>query len=109
MKSPYPEVSAKNPFFYVTVSGVDLSAITGLGDVRLQVYRVQHSDIPLSSVDYTPLEQRKNKFTFVLDNSVFSMDGGRFQADLYVLDSLMASTYFTYNKAEPTLVGSTNV
>lgn len=109
MKVPYPLVNANSPFFYVTVTGIDLTTLTGTGITQLQVYRVQKSSVPINSVNFIPLEQNKNKFTFVFDDTLFGQEGGRFQADFYYLGNWVASTYFVYDKCEPELVGSTNV
>jgi hypothetical protein len=53
MKIPYPIVSKKNPFFYIAVSGIDLSSITTTGDTKLQVYRVwkntSNTDTPVDT------------------------------------------------------------
>lgn len=109
MKIPYPMVNAKKPFFYVDITGIDLTTVAGTGITQLQVYRVQKSSAPINPVNFTPLEQAKNKFTFVFDDTLFSQVGGRYQADFYYLGTLVASTYFVYDKCEPKLIGSTNV
>lgn len=142
MKIPYPLVTSKKPFFYVTVTGVDLSAIVTTGDTKLQVYRVwrenRGTDQPLASTDlnmppdyisqynvppyysgqsnqpiqaisYTPLEQKKNKFTFVFDSNLFALAGGRYRADFYYKGVYISSTLFVYNKQSVQVAGSINV
>lgn len=111
MKIPYPVVTNKNPFFYVTVSGVDLSKIVTTGVTELQVYRVQsnQADAVSMAIHYNPLEAKKNKFTFVFDDNLFNLDGGRYQADFYYLGTLVASLFFQYSKDTSSISGSVNV
>lgn len=143
MKIPYPIVSTKNPFFYLTVNGFDFASVTPVGDTRVQVYRVWAStsdkDPPLVSdslnmppdyispynippyysgpadstaidmVVYDPVEQRKNKFTFVFDDQLFDQNGGRYRADFYYLGVYVAHSYFVYAKKETVMTGSTYV
>lgn len=145
MIPPYPIVTAKKPFFYVTVDGVDLTTIKTTGATQLQVYRVWKnsnnptsspsstslnsppdyvspynippyytgSDVgtntPINPINYTPLEQKKNKFTFVFDSQLFTQGGGRYQADFYYLGTLVASLFFIYQADVPEITGMTNV
>jgi hypothetical protein len=145
VKIPYPIISRKNPFFYITVNGFDLTSVTTTGDTVLRVYRVWKNttgdDIPATSnslnmppnytspynippyysgnnngasapvdpVDYTPIEQKKNKFTFVFDEELFDMEAGRYRADFYYKGTYVSHTYIVYSKKDTSLVGSINV
>lgn len=145
MKIPYPVVSKTSPFFYLSVSGIDLTTITTTGTTQLQVYRVwknttcndtppngtsfnmppdfvspynvppyftgsgSNANTPINPVNYAPTDQKKNRFTFVFDNNLFNMDGGRYRADFYYKGTYVASAYLTYCKPEVMVAGSANV
>jgi hypothetical protein len=116
VKIPYPIVCNNNPFFYVAVSGIDLTSITTTGDTKLQVYRVTKGcdavtspDSPVNAINYNVVEQKKNKFTFALDSQLFNMDGGRYRADFYYKGTYIHSTEFMYAKQLLQLSGSSNV
>lgn len=143
MKNPYPVVSEKNPFYYIVVSGIDLSTIATTGDTKLQVYRVwkyatdkdtpsdgtsfnmppdyvspynvppyyagSNTITPIDPVDFVPIEQRKNRFTFVMDDTLFTKLGGRYRGDFYYKGTYISSAYFTYSKLETAIAGSANV
>lgn len=115
MRLPYPTVTKKNPFLYITVCGVDFKALaSNVGPTQLQVYRVQKrggSPInyaayqPLSPIYYTPLQQTKNKFTFVLDDQLFQYAGGRYYGRLQYNGVWIGSLEFIYDKPEVELDG----
>lgn len=146
MKIPYPIVSKKNPFFYVTVDGFDFSAVTATGDTRIQVYRVWRntsdkdppptngafnmppdyvspynippyyvapadgsSDTAWDLMIYTPIEQKRNRFSFIFDDAFLAQDGGRYRADFYYKGTYVTHVYFVYNKQNVKATGSVYV
>lgn len=110
MKIPYPVVNNKKPFFYVTVTGIDLSTITTVGGTEIHVYRVsKDASLGEDYINYAPVESKKNKFTFVFDDGVFLLAGGRYRADFYYNGTYISSTEFVYDKSDVAVAGSTNV
>lgn len=110
MKIPYPVVNSKKPFFYITVSGIDLSTITTVGGTEIHVYRVsKDNSLTADYINYSPIESKKNKFTFVFDDGVFLLEGGRYRADFYYSGTYISSTVFVYDKNDVIVAGSANV
>ena len=133
MKIPYPIVTQKKPFLYLTVSGFNLASVTTTGDTVLQVYRVYKDDkaIPpvlddgalnmppyylqpgdatqVAGITFAPLEQKKNRFTFVMDSTLFVLPEGRYRANLYYKGTYVESCYFVYDKDDATVIGTANV
>lgn len=114
MKLPYPRVTERNPFLYLTVH-FDPDSILTTGATNIQVSRVQlptriNSNFPPAPLaTYTPLESRKNRFTFVIDDQVFSQCGGRYMALFYYNGTYVAKMEFIYDKIQPHLMGSSHV
>lgn len=110
MKIPYPVVNNKKPFFYVAVSGTDLSSVTTTGDTELRVYRVSRdTNSAQDYVNYAPIEVNKNRYTFAFDDGLFLLNSGRYCADFYYKGTYISSTEFVYDKQIPTITGSANV
>jgi hypothetical protein len=64
---------------------------------------------PINPVTYLPLEQRKNKFTFVFDSNLFNLAGGRYRADFYYKGTYVSHAYVMYSKPSVNIMGSANV
>jgi hypothetical protein len=64
---------------------------------------------PINPVDFTPVDQKKNRFTFVFDDTLFNMHGGWYRADFYYKGTYISCSYLVYNKNDPSIAGSANV
>lgn len=115
MLLPYPKVSQKHPFLYITVKHGDLRALANnTGTTQLMVYRVQKRGgarvnypyyFPTVPIYYTPLEQVRNRFTFVMDDQLFQYWGGRYRAKLQYNGVWIGEMEFEYDKPRVTLDG----
>lgn len=64
---------------------------------------------PIDPVDYLPIEQKKSRFTFVLDSNIFAKEGGRYRVDFYYKGTYISHAYVDYDKKDYAIVGKTNV
>lgn len=64
---------------------------------------------PINPVNFAPIEQKKNRFTFVFDDTLFNMDGGRYRADFYYKGTYISHSYLVYTKYDTSIAGSANV
>lgn len=118
MKNPYSIITKASPFLYITAQNADLASIVTTGTTELKVFRVTRTNdinedgtdsfVPSDAVSYLPLEQQSNQFTFVLDDAIFILGGGRYVGALYYKGTYLESTYFVYSEKEINLKVAAN-
>lgn len=115
MRLPYPTVTVQCPFLYITVNNLDLTQYANnVGTTQLMVNRVQKRGgapvnypwyQPMSPIYYPPLEQNKNKFTFVMDSQLFQYAGGRYAGYLQYNGVWIGRMEFIFDKPPVELDG----
>ncbi len=127
MQLPYPTITQSNPFLYFTVQDFNLKSLANnVGTTQLLVCRKQKKwgqamlgpsvypspypwptpAIPASAMPiyYTPLEQTTGqRFTFVMDNQLFTQPQGRYVAILQYNGMWVGRMEFIYSNPQPAL------